>query len=151
LIQKQSPRIVLAILLTATALSAHHAFAPMFDGNKVIQLKGVVQRIDWTNPHTFIVVDVTGADGKTEQWALEGPAPNGLTRRGYSQTFVKPGALVEACGYGLRDEVVKTDPASGSPRRVMSTELLILSDGAPHLWQDYGQRKCRDMQQTAGK
>ena len=137
---------VFAALFTAGSLFAHHAFAPMFDVEKVINVKGVVTRFEWVNPHSFIIVDIKGADGKTEQWALEGPAPNQLTRRGYSVTSVKPGETIEACGYALRDSAPKTDPGSGVSRHIMNVELLTLTEGGTRVWQDYGQRKCRDAQ-----
>jgi hypothetical protein len=118
----------------------------MFDGEKVINVKGVVTRFEWVNPHSFIIVDIKGADGKTEQWALEGPAPNQLTRRGYTVASVKPGETIEACGYALRDSAPKTDPSSGGSRHIMNVELLTLTEGGTRVWQDYGQRKCRDAQ-----
>ena len=141
-----SVALVFAALLTAGSLFAHHAFAPMFNGEKIVHVKGIVMRFDWVNPHSFIIVDVKGADGKTEQWELEGPAPNQLVRRGYTVTSVKPGDAVEACGYALRDTSLKIDPNSGALRHIMNVELLTLTDGGTRVWQDYGQRKCRDAQ-----
>jgi hypothetical protein len=138
--------VILAALFTAGTLCAHHAFAPTFDGEKVVRLKGVVNKFEWVNPHSYIIVDLKGADGKTEQWALEGPAPNQLTRRGYDMTSIKPGDPVEACGYGTRDPAAKIDPNSGAARHLMVVELLTLADGAPREWSPYGQTKCRDAQ-----
>ena len=137
---------VMAALLTAGALFGHHAFAPMFDGEKVVRVKGVVTRFEWVNPHTFIIVDQKGADGKPERWALEGPAPNQLVRRGYTEASIKPGEPVEACGYGTRDAAPKVD-ASGESKRVMVVELLTLTEGGTREWSPYGQHKCRDAQQ----
>jgi hypothetical protein len=124
----------------------HHAFAPMFDGEKVVRVKGVVTRFEWVNPHTFIIVDLKSADGKTERWALEGPAPNQLVRKGYAETSIKPGEPVEACGYGTRDPKPKVD-ASGESRRIMVVELLTLTEGGTREWSPYGHTKCRDAQQ----
>ena len=138
--------VVFAAVFTAGSLFAHHAFAPMFDGEKTVRVKGVVTRFEWVNPHTYIIVDLKGADGKTEQWALEGPAPNGLIRRGYRMDSIKPGEPVEACGYGLRNGEAKIDPASGVPRRIMVVELLTLTEGGTREWSTYGQTKCRDAQ-----
>jgi hypothetical protein len=125
-------------------LSAHHSFAPMFDGERHVRLRGVVARFELVNPHSFIVVDVAGADGRTEQWALEGPSVRGLARRGYTEASIKPGEIVEACGYLTRDPAPRLDPKTGVFRRVMNVELLTLSNGTPRLWQDYGLRRCRD-------
>ena len=138
--------VILAALFTAGTLFAHHAFAPTFDGEKVVRIKGVVTRFEWVNPHSFIIVDLKGADGKTEQWALEGPAPNQLTRRGYDMTSIKPGDPVEACGYGTRDTTPKVDPNSGAARRLMVVEMLTLVEGGAREWSPYGMTKCRDAQ-----
>ena len=138
--------VILAALFTAGSLRAHHAFAPTFDGDKVVRIKGVVTRFEWVNPHTYIIVDLKGADGKTDQWALEGPAPNGLTRRGFAMTSIKPGDPVEACGYGTRDANPRIDPNSGDARHLMVVELLTLADGEAREWSPYGQTKCRDAQ-----
>ena len=138
--------VILAALFTAGSLCAHHAFAPTFDADKVVRIKGVVTRFEWVNPHSYIIVDLKGADGKTDQWALEGPAPNQLTRRGYAMTSIKPGDLVEACGYGTRDAGPKIDPNSGAARHLMVVELLTLAEGGAREWSPYGQTKCRDAQ-----
>ena len=136
--------VILAALFTAGTLFAHHAFAPTFDGNKVVRVKGVVAKFEWVNPHSYIIVDMKDANGKAETWALEGPAPNQLTRRGYEATSIKPGDTVEACGYGTRDVTPKIDPSSGTVRHIMVVELLTLTDGVAREWSPYGQTKCRD-------
>jgi hypothetical protein len=138
--------VILATLLTGGSLYAHHAFAPMFDANRVVRIKGVVTKFEWANPHSYIIVDLKGADGKTDQWALEGPAPNQLTRRGYTMTSIKPGDPVEACGYGTRDGVPKIDRNTGAARYVMVVEILTLAEGGTREWSPYGQTKCRDAQ-----
>ena len=138
--------VILAALFTAGSLCAHHAFAPTFDADKVVRIKGVVTRFEWVNPHSYIIVDLKGSDGKTEQWALEGPAPNQLIRRGYEMTSIKPGDPVEACGYGTRDAAPKIDPSSGAARHIMVVELLTLAEGGAREWSPYGQTKCRDAQ-----
>jgi hypothetical protein len=137
---------ILAVLITAGRLCAHHAFSPTFDGDKVVRVKGVVARFEWANPHSYIVVDMKGADGKTVQWALEGPAPNQLTRRGFAMTSIKHGDAVEACGYGTRDATPRVDPSTGAVRYVMVVELLTLGDSAAVEWSPYGQTKCREAQ-----
>jgi hypothetical protein len=140
--------VILGVLITAGTLCAHHAFSPTFDGDRVVRVKGVVMRFEWANPHSYIVVDMKGTDGKTTQWALEGPAPNQLTRRGYEMTSIKPGDAVEACGYGTRDATPRIDQNTGAARYVMVVELLTLGNAAPVEWSPYGQTKCREALQA---
>ena len=78
------------LAIGGVSLSAHHSFAA-FDMSKEQTITGVVSRFDWTNPHTFIWVDVTNEKGVTESWAIEGMSPNYLGRRGWSKNSVKPG------------------------------------------------------------
>ena len=74
-------------------LSAHHSFA-VFDMTAEKTITGVVSKFEWTNPHTFIFVDVTNDKGVTETWAIEGMSPNYLGRRGWSKNSVKPGEKI---------------------------------------------------------
>src|SRR5262245_46202986 len=86
--------LVIAALTTGSAiLSAHHSFAA-FDMAKEQTITGVVSRFDWTNPHTFIWVDVTNDKGVVETWGIEGMSPNFLGRRGWSKNSVKPGEKI---------------------------------------------------------
>ena len=79
----------LAVLAIAPAL-AHHSFS-MFDLEKEITLVGEVKEFQWTNPHIWIQVLVTGEDGKVVEWSIEGSSPNGLARVGWKRTSIKAG------------------------------------------------------------
>ena len=92
----------LAMLATAGSALAHHSFA-MFDNTKEVTAVGVVKSFQWTNPHTWLQVEVTGADGKTVEWSLEGGSPGILSRNGWKRTSVKPGDKVTVIFYPLRD------------------------------------------------
>jgi hypothetical protein len=79
------------LMLTAGATaSAHHSFAP-FDLSQEKTITGTVSRFEWTNPHSWIWVDVPNGKGGTDSWAIEGMSPNYLARRGWSKTTLKPG------------------------------------------------------------
>jgi hypothetical protein len=81
--------IVLAALLAATPVLAHHSFA-MFDQKKVVTLEGTVTQFQWTNPHAFIEMDVPGRG----HWSVELNSPNNLKRQGWTRGALKPGDKV---------------------------------------------------------
>ena len=81
---------------------AHHSFA-MFDRQKEVVLKGVIKTFQWTNPHSFIEMDVISADGKVQPYSIEMNSPNNLTRQGWKSTSLKPGDKVTLTMNPLRD------------------------------------------------
>lgn len=81
---------------------AHHSFA-MFDFTKEVTLTGTISKFDWTNPHSFVWIDVLNSEGKMETWGAEGQSPNYLGRRGWSKDTVKPGDKVTLTLNPLRD------------------------------------------------
>jgi len=48
----------LDLLWAAVPVVAHHSIAGEYAPNKPFKLKGVVTKIEWTNPHARIYVDV---------------------------------------------------------------------------------------------
>jgi hypothetical protein len=95
-----------SIGLSSAALAgptfAHHSFA-MFDRQKEVVLKGTVKTFQWTNPHSFIELDVVSADGKVAAYSIEMNSPNNLTRQGWKSTTLKPGDKVAVTMNPLRD------------------------------------------------
>jgi Family of unknown function (DUF6152) len=78
------------LLVTGGSASAHHSFAP-FDLTKEKTITGTVSKFEWTNPHSWIWIDVTNEKGGVDSWAVEGMSPNYLARRGWTKTTLKPG------------------------------------------------------------
>src|SRR6266487_5437834 len=82
---------------------AHHAFAAEFDANKPVKFEGTVTKMEWTNPHVWIHVDVKKPDGTIEKWAFEAGTPNVLFRRGFTKNSLLPGTKVVVDGYQSKD------------------------------------------------
>jgi len=93
----------LSASLGASSASAHHAFAAEFDANKPVNFKGVVTKMEWVNPHTWMHVDVKGSDGAVVNWAIEAGTPNVLFRRGFTKDSLLPGTEVVVDGYQSKD------------------------------------------------
>jgi len=82
---------------------AHHSFAAEFDAQKPVTLKGVVVKWEMINPHGWITMGVTAADGTTTQWMVETSNPNGLMRLGWTKNSLKPGDEITVDGYLAKD------------------------------------------------
>jgi len=99
----------LAILIASLGLSvvlplaAHHSFAAEFDGSKSARIKGVLTKIEWTNPHSYFYLDVKDEKGNTASWGCEGGAPGALSRRGFKRGDIKLGDTLVVDGYLAKD------------------------------------------------
>ena len=70
---------------SAAPLSAHHSFAAEYDGMQPVTVSGTVAKIEWTNPHCHLYLDVKETNGKTTNWKFEGYPPNVLARTGFKR------------------------------------------------------------------
>jgi hypothetical protein len=87
----------------AAPLLAHHSFAAEYDAAKQVKLKGVVAKVEWSNPHIWFYIDVKDDAGQTVRWQCEGGAPNSLVRQGWTRNSLKEGDQVDVQGYLAKD------------------------------------------------
>jgi hypothetical protein len=81
----------------------HHSVVAYYDTNREVTLKGTVTKIEWTNPHAFVYLDVKDEGGVTN-WAVETDSPNVLSRAGWSKTTLKPDDLVTVTGFPAKKQ-----------------------------------------------
>jgi hypothetical protein len=93
-------------LLSGPPVFAHHSVQAEFDIHKQITVKGTVAKIEWINPHSYLTVNVTDADGKVQKWGFELGGPGALRRAGMSRADrggLKPGDEVSIVALAAKD------------------------------------------------
>jgi hypothetical protein len=90
-----------AVFLGAPAM-AHHS-GTMFDDTRTVTIDGVVKEFQYTNPHSWLLVDVTAGDGKVTTWGFEAEGPTTLMMRQVRRSDFAPGTRVTIVGHPMKD------------------------------------------------
>ena len=86
---------------------AHHSFA-VYDFGQQIEFEGVVNTLNFKNPHIAMTLARTGESGKTEIIEfVEGAPANMLARLGLRPAMIAPGTKITAIGSPLREDPSK--------------------------------------------
>ena len=101
-------------------VAAHHSFEVEYDPRKPVEGTGVVSKVEWTNPHMRVYVDVTDSKGVVTTWNLELGSPNSVLRRGWTSNDLKACDKISFKGFGGR--VVLTRSVA---------DAITLADGRP--------------------
>jgi hypothetical protein len=147
-------------LAVAGAAYAHHSIG-MFDLAAPAWVKGRVVRYQPGSPHAMLDLEQAKPDGTVQLWSIEGPFPGRLQRilaqngMGADDPVVKPGDLIEVCGFDLRAELrvpgKSVEPLAPSAKFLHGI-VLVLPDGRMQSWGAYGKMdNCVRPGDTAGK
>jgi len=123
---------LMGLLGAAVPAWAHHAFAAEFDAKKPVHLEGTLTEVELINPHSWIHVDVKGADGTVTNWMVEAGSPNVLLRRGFNKNTIAKGTQVIVEGYQSKDG---SNRANGRDITLPNGQKLFLGStgtGAPY-------------------
>ena len=122
--------IAISALLVVPMANAHHSFAAQYDSNQIVNLTGMVTKVEWQNPHVYFYIDVENEDGEFDQWALEMGAPAVLTRtQGWTRSTLQIGDIVTVEGRQARDgsnlaNARDVTVATGETLNAASSQLL---------------------------
>ena len=141
--------VVAAALAVAVPAAAHHGFGN-FDRNGEVSIEGTVTGVDFVNPHSWLYLDVTGADGQRAAWRCEMRSATTLRRSGWAPEMFKPGEPVTITGAPDRNDpnscylntIVFADGSSAdrygqlskaTPPRAVAERAARLPAGEPNL------------------
>lgn len=96
--------LALALATSGVAAYAHHSFAAQYDSKKPLKMSGVVTRVEWTNPHVYLYIDVPGQKaGQVANWGFEMGPPHMLQRAGWKKNSLSIGEEISIEGWAARD------------------------------------------------
>jgi hypothetical protein len=114
------------LVMGSVPMTAHHS-AAAYDRDSEIELAGTIKEFQYTNPHSWLIVEVVDKTGKTVDWGFEAEGPSSLLRAGIKISSLKPGEKIAVKGHPLKDgrpaaTLVSVTKADGS---VLSTTAAL--------------------------
>jgi len=108
----------IALVMVATPVVAHHSFAAEYDAARPVVLKGVVTRVEWTNPHAHCYIDVKDDTSGVANWNVEMASPRVLAQNGWKLNSLKIG-----------DDVTIEAAMSKDGSKRANARVVTLADG----------------------
>ena len=112
----------IAVQVLPSPARSHHSHGN-YQMTEYTFLEGMVKEVHWVNPHSWLYLEVTDADGQPKLWALETTGVNGLRRLGVTEDTVRVGDTISVRCHQLRD---------GSPACLLG--FLTPEDGVEKEW-----------------
>ena len=137
---------ILVAFVSTGSVRAHHSLAN-YDTMQAVRVKGTIVEFHRINPHSFIFLEQNSTDGPIRRWAVEGPSGLQLNRKGFPKDGLRPGDVVEVCGYVPKEtimwQIAGSDPGAISVSgRLINAETMVMPDAHEQTWSDYGGHKC---------
>jgi len=107
-------------LFLSSAVFAHHSLTGEFDTSVNFELRGEITKVEWTNPHIWLYLDVDSENGEAVKWECEMGSPNQLIRQGWKKDDLPVGTVIRAQANPARDGT-----------NTCSTRRITLDDGTP--------------------
>ena len=114
----------LGVIALAAPLAAHHSWQAEYDANKPVKVKGVVTKVEWTNPHTHYYVDAKDEKGTVTSWNFEMASVLALERSGWNRKTLQVGDEVTISGFGGKAVITRAVASS-----ITSADGRALFDG----------------------
>lgn len=119
----------LAVFCFTLPLAAHHGFDTEYDKDKPVSATGTVSKVEWTNPHMRVYIDVTDKSGNVITYNMEMTSPNTIRRRGWTMNTLLPGEKVVFEGYLGR--VVESRGALQKIAKAATPDQVLFSQEGP--------------------
>lgn len=121
--------IAFGVFCATPPMSAHHSWTAEYDGKKPVTIKGVISKVEWTNPHTHFYIEIKENDGTVTTWNFEMASTLALERAGFTRKTLPVGTLVTIDGFG--GKVTTTKAVASAITTADGKPLFVAGPGGP--------------------